>query len=116
MDSKVQIWHNGKCSKSNQAKQWLENKSIEFVVVDYINEEIQIDAFENLVEKLQIHPFDLIRKNEFNFDASWQKEDKSEKEWMVLMMNQPNLIQRPIVVKDNRAIVARPIEKIEILF
>ncbi len=116
MDKIVQIWHNKSCSKSTVASQWLRDKGIEIQYFEYLNEGIQFSDLESVIQKLQIHAFDLIRKNESNFDSNWQKNERSEKEWIELMIEHPNLIQRPIIIKGEKAIVARPLEIIEILF
>jgi arsenate reductase (glutaredoxin) len=115
METKIIVWHNADCSKSNGACEWLEDNKLEVDLFEYLHEVIKPEDLKAILKKLGISAFDLMRKDEPNFEQTWQKEDKSEREWIDLMIQFPNLIQRPIVVKGNRAVIARPIENIEFL-
>jgi arsenate reductase len=116
MGEAVQIWHNTRCSKSRNAFQWLADKGIDAEWIDYMKQAIKQKQLAEVLKKLNMSAFDLIRKSESIFIANWKNEEKSEAEWITLMCENPKLIERPIVVKGDKAIVARPLEKIEELF
>ncbi len=116
MKAKVQIWHNSRCSKSRDASQWLAEKEIENEWVDYMKCPITTSELKAVLKKLNISAFDLIRKKEKIFVENWKGQDKSELEWIEIMVQNPKLIERPIIIKGDQAVIARPLENIEKLF
>ncbi len=111
--NKVQIWHNTRCSKSRDAFQWLADHEIEIDWVDYMKNTIQKEQLKSVLDKLNMSAFELIRKGEKIFKENWKNATKSEEEWIDIMVAHPNLIERPIVINENKAVVARPLERIE---
>jgi|TARA_R110000737_G_C14622665_1_gene493721 arsenate reductase len=116
MAEKVQIWHNSRCSKSRDAFQWLAEKGFESEWIDYMKNPVSSGELALILKKLSISAFDLIRKKEKLFLENWKNQEKTEKEWIEIMIKNPQLIERPIVIKGNKAIIARPLELIEQLF
>ena len=116
MKEKVQIWHNSRCSKSRDAFQWLAEKEIENEWVDYMKSPINSSALKTVLKKLNISAFDLIRKKEKVFVENWKGQDKSEAEWIDIMVQNPQLIERPIIINGDQAVIARPLENLEKLF
>jgi arsenate reductase (glutaredoxin) len=116
MQVKVQIWHNTRCSKSRDAFQWLAEKEIENEWIDYMKLPISENELKSVLLKLSMSAFDLIRKKEKIFVENWKDKNKTEDEWIEIMIQNPQLIQRPIVLKGDKAILARPLELIEQLF
>ncbi|MGJ8661462.1 MAG: arsenate reductase (glutaredoxin) [Bacteroidota bacterium] len=116
MGDKVQIWHNARCSKSRDAFQWLAENKIENEWIDYMKSSISEEELTTVLRKLSISAIDLIRKKEKVFVENWKGQDKTEKEWVKIMVENPQLIERPIVIKGEKAVIARPLELIEQLF
>lgn len=112
----IEIWHNSSCSKSGCALEYLHEQGIEVEIFDYLNAPLTVEKLSGILKKLNISAFDLLRKNEANFEAEWQSENKTEEDWIKLMVQERNLIERPIVVKGNKAIIARPLQRIHELF
>ena len=116
MKEKVRIWHNSRCSKSRDAFQWLTEKKIENEWVDYMKSPISASELKAVLKKLNISAFDLIRKKEKVFVENWKGQDKSESEWIEIMVQNTQLIERPIIINGDKAVIARPLENIEKLF
>jgi len=108
----VQIWHNSRCSKSRLAFNYLKDNEIEFEVVEYLkNPPTKYELIE-VLEKLNLKPSELVRKKEAIFKELNLK-DANENEILEAMVNNPKLIERPIIINGNKAVVARPLEVIK---
>ena len=106
------IYHHSSCSKSRYALDLLREKKVEFEVVEYIKYPFEKEQLRDLIKKLGIHPEALIRKNEKEYKQVFPSKNISEDEWIEGMLKYPKLIQRPIVVNGDRAVIARPAERI----
>lgn len=104
----IKIYHNPRCSKSREAKQLLESKKLEFEVVEYMKNPISKSELEEIVEKLNIQPIDLVRQNEMIWKESYKGKDLSNEEIIEAMIAHPRLIERPIVIHKNKAVIGRP--------
>jgi len=108
----VIIYHNSTCSKSQCALNYLDEQGIEYKIINYLTDVPTKQELTLLVEKLNINPEELIRKNEEDYNLHFDGKHLTADEWIDAMVRYPKLIQRPIVVNGNKAIVARPVEKI----
>jgi arsenate reductase len=108
--SKLSIYHNPRCSKSRQALQLLQEKGVEPEIILYLNEVPTRDEFKTVLMKLNLKPQDILRKGEPIFKEKFKNSDFTEDEWITVMLENPKLIERPIVIKDHKAVVARPPE------
>jgi len=108
----IEIWHNSRCSKSRAAFKFLEEKGVDFRVREYLKEPPSKQELQELLAKLNLSPSELIRKKEALFKELNLK-DASQEELLEAMIAHPKLIERPIVIKDDKAIIARPLEEIE---
>jgi len=106
------VYHNPRCSKSRQAIQYLEENGKSFDVVEYLKEIPSTDTMETLLKQLAMGPEELLRKNEADYKANFKGKELSRAEWIEAMRTYPKLIERPIVVKNGKAVVARPAERI----
>lgn len=109
----IKVYHNPRCAKSREAIQWLQEKNYEFQEYRYMDEGLRPDEMEELLEKLDMDAQDLIRKNEKVWKENYSKLDLSEEELIMVMVEEPRLMQRPIVVQGDLAILARPVEELE---
>jgi arsenate reductase len=90
----------------------LEEKGIEPELVKYVDETPTVDQLRSVVEKLGIAAHDLIRTNEKVYKQQYRDQDLSDEEWLEVMVQHPKLIQRPILINGNKAMVGRPPEKV----
>ena len=110
--SEVQIWHNPRCSKSRQAMALLEENGIEAEVVKYLEADLDEAMIKELLLKLDIDAIDLMRTKEDIFKELKLENVGDEGVLIRAMSRFPKLIERPIVIKGDKAIIGRPPEKI----
>ncbi len=107
----IQIYHNSRCSKSRECLRLLEHSDVEFEIIKYLETPPTFEELEALISKLGINPLELIRKKEKLWLENFKNKEFTAKELIQIMVLNPILIERPIVVNGNKAIIARPIEK-----
>ncbi len=107
------ILHNPRCSKSRAGVSLLEQKGLEFEICKYLDEPLTPDELSDILEKLGKRPLDIIRKNEDIFKDEFADKELSDEEWILAMLEYPSLIERPIVINGNKAVIGRPTEEIE---
>jgi len=108
----MKIYHNPRCSKSRQGLAILQESNQDFEIVNYMNDPVSSDELRELLQKLGIPALELIRKNEAIWKQNYKNKSLSEEELIETMAEHPRLIERPIVVKGNKAVIGRPPEKI----
>jgi len=109
----VTIYHNPQCSKSRTTLQFLKDKKIEPVVVEYLKSPPDAKVLDELLNKLGMEPRDLMRKNESEYKENHlDNESLSRKDLIQAMIDHPRLIERPIVVVNDKAAIGRPLENI----
>jgi len=106
------IYHNARCSKSRQALCFLDELPGKYEVVEYLKTPPTLIELKEMVRKLGIKPEELVRKGEAEFKANYAGKSLTDKQWLNAMVRFPQLIERPIIVKGERAVVARPMERI----
>ncbi|OAB78939.1 arsenate reductase (glutaredoxin) [Cochleicola gelatinilyticus] len=108
----ITIYHNPRCSKSRQTLQLLEEKGETIEIVKYLETTPSKTELKNILELLDMTPIELVRKGE----AIWKEEFKgksfSDDELIEIMLENPKLIERPIVIKGTKAVIGRPPEKV----
>lgn len=109
MVDKYIIYHNPRCSKSRQALALVENRKP--LVIEYMKHPLTEAELKSVVEKLGIKAEELIRKGEAIYKEQYKDKTISEDQWIKAMIKHPELMERPIVVKGKKALVARPPEK-----
>lgn len=116
MENKIKVFHNPRCSKSRNALSLLEEKDLSFDVVEYLKSSPSKADIIEILKKLKMEAKDLVRKGEPDFKDNFKGQELTESEWVDAMVEFPKLIERPIVILGNKAVVARPTEKINELF
>jgi arsenate reductase len=111
--SDITIYHNNRCSKSREAMCILDEIKVKANVIEYLITPPTYSDLESLLEKLDMEAHDLVRKNETVYKEKFEGKKLSEEQWIKAMVKYPILIQRPIAVKGNSAIIARPPEKLK---
>ena len=113
MSDKTVIYHNPRCSKSRAAMELLTEKGVETNVVKYLDSPPDRDTLVDLLMMLRLEPRELMRKGEQEYkDNNLDDESLSRDDLIDLMVKYPRLIERPIVVKDGKAAIGRPIQNI----
>jgi arsenate reductase len=106
------IYHNTRCSKSREACSILKEKGIEFETIEYLKTPPTQKEIKGLLKMLGIKALDIVRKGEPLFKEKFADKKLTESEWIKALAETPILIERPIIVKGNTAIIGRPPEKI----
>lgn len=109
----MKIYHNPRCSKSRCALEWLQENKYEVEVVDYLKNPLSMEELKSVLRLLKMNPEDLIRKNEEDFALHIKGKNLSKDEMIAKMIEFPKLMERPIIVWEKQAVIARPLEKLE---
>jgi len=104
----MKIYHNPRCRKSRETLLIIQSHHYECEIIEYLKNPISKSELKNLINMLNISAFDLIRKEEKLFKQKYKHQNLTEEDCLDLLCMHPILIQRPIVVKDNSAILGRP--------
>ena len=109
----ITIYHNTRCKKSREGLQKVEASGKEYKIREYLKEELSEDELKALLEKMNITPIQLVRKNEKIWKENYKNKDLSDKELITVMAKNPKLIERPIVENEKEAVIGRPAEEID---
>lgn len=104
----IKIYHNPLCSKSREAKQLLESKNMEFEIIEYIKHPISKAELKQIIEQLDIQPIELVRQKEAIWKDNFKDKNLSDDEILDAMIEHPRLMERPIIVIDDKAVIGRP--------
>ncbi|MEW2921944.1 arsenate reductase (glutaredoxin) [Muricauda sp. ANG21] len=111
----IKIYHNPRCRKSREGLEVLEQSGQDFEIVKYLEEIPSKDELKTLIGYLGMAPEELVRKNEAVWKEKYKGRTLTDDEVISAMVENPKLIERPIVVKDKKAVIGRPSEKINTL-
>jgi arsenate reductase (glutaredoxin) len=111
----VELWHNPKCSKSRATKAILDQNGVEYVERRYLENPPDVETLDRVLISLGKEPWDITRMGEDRAKQLNLKEQSHDRaEWLSLLVANPILIERPIVIAgDGRAVVGRPPEAVE---
>ncbi|MCD6091829.1 MAG: hypothetical protein J7J72_10040 [Bacteroidales bacterium] len=113
----ITIYHNPRCKKSRTGLQALESFTDDFELKYYLKDHpFTIESLTQTLEKLNKKPKQIIRKQEAVYKLEFKGKEFSDKEWVKILVKNPKLIQRPIIIKDNSAVIGDPTENVELLF
>ena len=110
--SKVTIWHNPRCSKSREALKLLEEQGAEVEVFKYLDEEISKEDIQNILKMIGASPRDIMRTKEPIYKELGLKNVEDDEKLIEAMVEHHKLIERPIVIKEGKAIIGRPPTKV----
>lgn len=108
----MKIYHNPRCTKSRESFNLLKEKGLEFETIEYLKNPLTKAELTTVLAQLGIAAKDLIRKVEKDYKENYKGKDLTEEEWIDAMLQYPKLIERPIVVKDGKAVIGRPIDNV----
>ncbi|MCB9246639.1 MAG: arsenate reductase (glutaredoxin) [Flavobacteriales bacterium] len=109
---KVVIWHNPRCSKSRETLKLLQQKGVDFEIFEYLKEPVSESDIEQLLQKLELTPIQLIRTKEDLFQSQYAKMELTDLQLIKLMSDNTKLIERPIVLAKEKAAIGRPPENV----
>ena len=112
-DKKTVIYHNPRCSKSRQSLQILNDNGVDVEVVEYLKQPPDFKTLEHILNLLGLEPRDLMRQQEDSYTENNLSDDQLSREALIqAMVEHPKLIERPIVIRDGKAIIGRPPQRI----
>ncbi|MFC4739915.1 arsenate reductase (glutaredoxin) [Flavobacterium ponti] len=109
----IKIYHNPRCSKSREGISELDNINQPYEVIKYLENPITKEELIAILKKLNYKPIELVRTKEAIWVENFKGKNLSDNDIIEAMVQYPKLIERPIVINGNKAIVARPKEKIK---
>lgn len=108
------IYHNPSCSKSRGALEILQNHGAEFETIEYLKTPLAQDTLQSILDMLPNEPVELVRNDKRFKELGLNRSDcQSGPAVVALLTAHPELMERPVVVKDGKAVIARPSEKVE---
>ena len=109
----IQIYHNSRCGKSRNCLALLEKSNKKFEIINYLTNPPSFDELNTIIKKLNVEPIELVRKKEKIWIENFKDIEMNSKEIVQAMVDNPILIERPIVIIGESAIIGRDLEKVE---
>ena len=106
------VYHNPRCRKSREVIQYLEDKGVSFDIIKYLEQSFDKNTLGEVLKKIDKKPSEILRKNEVLWKQKYAPINLSEEQILQLLVEQPKLIERPIVTTTDKGVVARPIENL----
>jgi arsenate reductase len=116
MKKKFIIYHNPRCRKSRESLELLQQHCKELTIIDYLNNSPTKNQLKEILVKLGMKAEDLVRKGEALYKEKYKGKSLSEDEWLKILIENPILIERPLVLSGDRAVIGRPPENVLKLF
>lgn len=108
----IQIYHNQRCGKSRNCLLVLKESNKEFEIINYLDTPPTADDLRKLLAKLKFTPIELVRQKEKIWIENFKKIKLSDNQTIQAMVENPILIERPILVKGNQAIIGRDLDNV----
>ncbi len=106
------IYHNPRCRKSREALQYLEEKATEYQTVKYLEDLFDKKTLGDVLKKIKLNPSDIVRKNETLWKKEYASQYLTENQILELLVKHPHLIERPIIIRSDKGVLARPLENL----
>lgn len=107
------IYHNPRCGKSREGLQLIESLNLPFTVIKYLDTPLTKDELKDIISKLGIAPIGLVRQKEDIWKVNFKGKTLTPNEVIDAMVQYPALIERPIIINGDKAVIARPAEKVQ---
>lgn len=108
----IKIYHNPRCSKSREGLCSLQDQNLEIEIRNYVQNPLTYNELKDIIKLLNIKPIDLVRTKETLWKEQFKNLQLTDEQIIEAMITYPQLIERPIVVNGNKAVIARPTSKI----
>lgn len=112
----IEVYHNPRCGKSRNCLAFLENTNQEYKIIKYLETIPSQEEIKDLLKKLAIKPIELVRQKEKIWIDNFKNQEMTDEAIIQAMIANPILIERPIIIKGDKAIIAREANKIEAFF
>lgn len=109
----IKILHNPRCRKSREALEILQNSQNEIEIVDYLKSPLTEEQLNEVLLKLGIKAEELIRKGEEVYKTEFKGKKLNDEDWVKAMVAYPKLMERPVVISGDKAVIGRPPEKVK---
>jgi arsenate reductase (glutaredoxin) len=109
----LKIYHNPRCKKSRAGLAFLERKATDFETVQYINQGLTEEQLREILLKLNKKPSEIVRTQEEIYKKELKGRSFTDDEWIKIIIENPKLLQRPIVVSKHKAVLGQPPEEID---
>ncbi|HCY46281.1 MAG TPA: arsenate reductase (glutaredoxin) [Flavobacteriales bacterium] len=110
--SEITIYHNPRCSKSRETLALIRENGVEPEIREYLKEIPSKDELKLVLAKLDLNIKDILRKGEKVYKDKFKGMNFTDEEWITIVLENPKLIERPIVIKGNKAVLGRPPENV----
>ena len=107
------IFHNPRCKKSREGLEYLTSKTSDFKIRNYLKDPVTTEELKEILLKSNLAPIKLVRMQEDVYKKELKGKKFTDEEWIRIIVENPKLLQRPIVVSKHKAIIAQPPEKID---
>lgn len=108
----IQIYHNPRCGKSRNCLAFIEDTKEEYEIIPYLTETPSFEELKELLKKLDLKPIELVRTKEKVWTENFKDKNLTDDAIIKAMADNPILIERPIVIKDGKAIIGRDLDKV----
>jgi len=112
----VKVYHNPRCKKSRAGLEHLKSKTDDLEIVEYIKNGISQEELKEILLKLNVSPFELIRTQEDYFKKELKARSFTDEEWIKIISENPKLLKRPVVLTKHKAVIGDPPQNIDKLF
>jgi arsenate reductase (glutaredoxin) len=108
----MKIYHNPRCRKSREALELLTKNGVKLEVIEYLNTPPSEQELREIVAYLGVSPEEIVRKGEPEYKENFKGKMLNDEQWIKALIDYPKLMERPIVVKNKKAVVGRPPENV----
>ncbi|HEX8017848.1 MAG TPA: arsenate reductase family protein [Flavobacterium sp.] len=108
----IQVYHNPRCGKSRSCLAFLDDANQDYEIIQYLTETPTFEELKSLIEKLNLKPIELVRVKEKVWIEEYKGKTLTDSQVIQAMVDNPILIERPIVIKDGKAIIGRDLDKL----
>ena len=112
----MKIYHNPRCRKSRQTLDLIKQKTDNYEIIEYLNEPLEFDDYKLILEKMKLKPINLVRIKETIWKEKYKGKEMSDNDIIKALVDNPKLMERPIVTSNTQAIIGRPPENVLNLF
>ncbi len=109
----MQIYHNPRCGKSRNCLAFMEDKNMDFEIIKYLETPPTIEELRLLLKKLNLEPIELVRQKEKIWIENYKNKTLSNEDIIKTLVSNPILIERPIVIYNDQAIIGQEFDKLE---
>ena len=110
------IYHNPMCKKSRCGLEYLKGKTDKVEIIDYLKQGLSLKEMTEIIARLNVKPLELVRTQEELYKKELKNKQFTDEEWVKIIIENPRLLRRPIIIKDMKAVIGDPVEDIEKLF